>query len=305
MKAIVCTKQGPPEVLKLKEIAKPIPKDNEVLVRIQASTVTSGDVMLRKLHPAMFPFMRLFEVRRKKIPGHEFSGEIEAKGKSVQLFKKGDQVFGTTTGLSVGANAEYVSLPESWTKGVLVIKPANVSYDEAAAVPVGGMAALSLLRRGNIQNGQKVLIYGASGSVGTYAVQLVKYFGAKVTGVCSTKHVELVKSLGADYVIDYNKVDFTKLGQTYHVIFDAVGKVSASQSKNSLVENGTYLTVQSSTREKEEDLIFLRRLLEEGEIKPVIDKRYPLEQTVEAHRYVEKGHKSGNVVITIDHSMVN
>jgi NADPH:quinone reductase-like Zn-dependent oxidoreductase len=300
MKAIVCTKYGRPEVLQLQDVVKPIPRENEVLIRVYASTVTIGDVILRKLHPLLFIPLQLFGMKRKRIPGHEFAGEIEAVGKDVKRFKIGDQVFGTTTGLSVGANAEYVCLPEEWDKGVLGTKPANMSYEEAAAAPVGGMTALFILRKANIQNGQKILIYGASGSVGTFAVQLAKSYGAEVTGVCSTANIELVKSLGADKVIDYTKEDFTKGGQTYDVIFDAIGKTSLARSKNSLKEKGFFLSVRSSTSEKTENLIFLKELIEAGKIKAVIDRRYPLEQIAEAHRYVETGHKRGNVVITLD-----
>lgn len=299
MKAIVCTKSGPPDVLQLREVEKPTPKENEVLIRVHASTVTRGDVILRKLHPLLSLPMRLFGVRRKKIPGHEFAGEIESVGEDVKRFTLGDQVFGTTTGLSVGANAEYVCLPEEWLSGVLAIKPTNIGYEEAAAIPVGGMAALYILKKGNIQSGQKVLINGASGSVGTYAVQLAHYFGAEVTGVCSTKNIELVKSLGAEKVIEYTQEDFTKNGQTYDVIFDAVGKSSETESKDSLKENGIFLTVQSTTHENMENIIFLKELVEMGKIKAVIDRCYPLEQVAEAHRYVETGHKKGNVVITV------
>jgi len=218
----------------------------------------------------------------------------------VKQFKVGDQVFGTTTGLSVGANAEYVCLPEEWEGGVLTVKPVNVFYEDAAALPVGGMTALYLLRKGNIQKGQKVLVYGASGSVGTYAVQLAKYhFGTKVTGICSTANVELVKSLGADQVIDYTKEDVTRNGQTYDVIFDAVGKMSSAQRNKLLKENGTFLTVQTTTKEEIENLKMLKKLVEEGLIKAVIDKRFPLEQVAEAHKYVETGRKRGNVVITV------
>ena len=300
MKAIVSTKHGPPEVLQLKEVPKPISGEKEILIRVHAATVTQGDVMLRKLHPMMYLPMRLFGVRRKKIPGHEFAGEIESVGADVKRFKAGDQVFGTTTGLSVGANAEYVCLPEEWATGVLAIKPVNISYEEAAALPVGGMTALYILRKGNIQNGQKVLVYGASGSVGTFAVQLTKHhFGAQVTGVCSTANIELVKSLGANQVIDYTKEDVTKNGQTFDVVFDAVGKFSSTQSKGLLKENGVFLTVQTTTKEENENLVTLKELVEAGKVKAVIDKRYPLEEVADAHRYVETGRKKGNVVITV------
>lgn len=299
MKAIVCTKQGPPEVLQLRDVEKPVPNASEVLVKVRASTVTIGDVILRKMHPLLSLPMRLFGVRRKRIPGHEFAGEIEAVGRDVKKFKLGDQVFGTTTGLSVGANAEYVCLPEEWEAGMLAIKPSNSTYEEAAAIPVGGMTALQILRRANIQSGQKVLIYGASGSVGTYAIQIVKHLGAEVTGVCSTKNMDLVRSLEADKVIDYTQEDFTDNGETYDVIFDAVGKSSSERDKKSLKPNGHRLSVQTSTKETMELLLFLKKLVESNEIKPVIDRRYPLEQTAEAHRYVEAGHKTGNVVLTV------
>ena len=304
MKAIVCTKYGPPDVLQLQVIEKPMPRENEVLVRVDTATATIGDVILRKLNPLFFLPLQLFGMKRKRIPGHELAGEIEAVGQDVKRFKIGDRVFGTTTGLSVGANAEYVCLPEKWETGVLETAPTNMTYEEAAAVPVGGMTALYILRKGNIQRGQKVLIYGASGSVGTFAVQIAKNYGAEVTGVCSTANVELVKSLGADHVIDYSKEDFTKSGQVYDVIFDAVGKTSLSRSKGALKEKGVYLSVRSSTSEKAENLIFLKELIEAGKIRSIIDRCYPLEQTAEAHRYVEAGHKKGNVVINVRDSDV-
>jgi NADPH:quinone reductase-like Zn-dependent oxidoreductase len=299
MNAIVTTRYGPPESLQLKEIEKPVPADNEVLVKVHAATVTAGDVMLRS---ATFPLslvMGIMGYRRKKTPGHEFAGEVEAVGSGVTRFKEGDQVFGTTSGLSVGANAEYVCLPEEWKSGVLALKPANVTYEEAAALPVGGMTALYLLKKANIQSGQKVLIVGASGSVGSYAVQLAKHFGADVTGICSAANVDMVASLGADSVIDYTTEDFTQNGQAYDIIFDAVGKTSPSQCKTSLAEGGVFVSVRTITKGSAENLLLLKELAEAGAIKPFIDRRYPLGQVAEAHRYVETGRKRGNVVITV------
>ncbi|MHA1906657.1 MAG: NAD(P)-dependent alcohol dehydrogenase [Candidatus Thorarchaeota archaeon] len=298
MKAVVVSKYGSPEGLQITQVEKPSPKANELLVKIHATTVTFGDAMLRRMKLPVRLVFGLFMggLGKNKILGHEFSGVVEAVGNEVSLFRPGDQVF-ASKGMKGGAHAEYISIPED---SMIAIKPENMSYEEAAAVPVGGNTALHILRLGNIQSGQKVLVYGASGSVGTYAVQLAKYWGAEVTGVCSSANEEMVKSIGVDKVIDYKNEDFTQNGETYDVIFDAVRKISSSQSKGSLNDNGIFLSASTSTQESTENLVFLKEIIEAGKLKPVIDRTYPLEEIVEAHRYVDTGRKKGNVVITIN-----
>jgi NADPH:quinone reductase-like Zn-dependent oxidoreductase len=307
MKAIVCTKYGPPEVLQLKEVEKPVPRKNEVCIKIHATAVTASDCIVRGFKlPRWSPLGLMmglalgFKKPRQSILGMVLAGDIESIGKDVKRFKKGDQVYGMT-GFGFGTYTEYKCMSE---EKCLVKKPSNVSYEEAAAVTYGGIIAGHFLKKGNIQNGQKVLIYGASGAIGTTAVQLAKYYGAEVTGVCSTTNLELVKSLGADKVIDYTKEDLIRRGELYDFILDAVGKSKSSklklQCKKVLTKNGKYSSVdKGSPKSLTEYLELLNKLMEAEQFRSVIDKRYPLEEIVEAHRHVDKGHKKGNVVITV------
>lgn len=332
MKAIVYTEYGSPAVLHLEEVAKPAPKDNEILVRVYATPVNYGDLTARNFAnltpgefnmpaPLWLPTRMAFGWNKPKINilGSELAGEVEAIGRQVKKFKPGDQVF-AYVGMKMGANAEYLCLPEN---GTVALKPANLTYEQASVLPYGTIMAASLLRKANLQPGQKVLINGASGGIGSMAVQLAKHFGAEVTGVCGAPRLEYVKSLGADKVIDYTREDFTRNGKTYDLIFDILGRSSYSRCKHSLKPDGIYLlasfkmkplfqmlwTSRIGTKkvicalasEKSEDLVFIRELVEAGKIKSIIDKYYPLEQAAEAHRYVESGYKQGNVVITIEH----
>ena len=299
MKAIVVTGSGAPEVLELREVDKPSPGDNEMLIRVNASTVTFGDAISRRMPRIVLgPLSVMMGYKLKKIPGHELAGIVEAVGKDITSFKEGDHVFGTTTGLRFGANAEYVCIPEEG-RNMVAGKPANVSFGEAAAIPIGGLTALQILRSGKIRKGDRILINGASGSVGTYGVQLAKYFGAHVTGVCSSKNLDLVRSLGADEVIDFTKEDFTKNGEIYDVIFDTVRKLKRSRCRRSLTKDGIFLSTWALTKESNDDLNFLKGLAEAGKLRPIIDSTFPLDCVVEAHRYVDGGHKRGNVVIAV------
>lgn len=302
MKAMVCTKYGKPDVLQLQEVEKPIPKENEILIKIHAATVTSGDCRVRSFNSPLLlwlPMRIVLGLRkpRKSILGVELAGEVEDVGKNVTRFKKGDQLF-AMTGMKFGGYAEYICLPE---KGTIAVKPENVTYEEAASISFGGTTALHFFRKGTIQTGQKVLIYGASGAVGTAAVQLASYYGAEVTGVCSAKNSELVKSLGADRVIDYQNENFTEKQEKYDLIFDAVGKITKNQCKAALALNGRFVSVegQGIAKVQTKDLLLLKKLIEEGQIKSVIDRCYSLEQVPEAHEYVETGHKIGSVVVTL------
>lgn len=322
MKAIICTKYGPPEVLQLQEVEKPVPRDNEILVKVSATTVTAGESLVRRFAvPLSYWLLARLAIGlskpRKAILGMVAAGEVEAVGKEVTRFQRGDQVFAYDI-TRFRTYAEYTCLPEN---SAIARKPSTVTYEEAAAIPYGGITALHFLKQGKIEAGQRVLIYGASGSVGTFAVQLAKHFGARVTGVCSTSNVALVKALGADQVIDYTQEDWTRRGETYDVLFDAVGKTSFPDCLSVLKKEGVYLQplaapalslrmrlagmtsrktlIGGTATPTTENLNFLKELVEVGKIKPVIDRCYPLEQIVEAHRYVDQGHKKGDVVITV------
>lgn len=318
MKAIELTKYGAPEFLQMNEVEKPSPKDNEILIKIHASSVSSGDARMRRADPFIIRLIFGFKRPRKPILGVVVAGEIEAIGESVSNYKIGDQVFGSS-GMNFGAHAEYVSVPKG---AVLALKPGNMSYEEAAAIPFGATASMHFLRIANIRKGQKVLIYGASGALGTMAVQLAKNYGAEITAVCSTANVELMKSLGADHVIDYTQEDFTRNGKKYDVVFDTIGKSSLRKALKSLSDNGHLLLasagigtmiggsirsmfikkkiVSGVIKETVKDMNFFKQLIEKGSLKAVIDRTYPLEQIVEAHAYVDKGHKKGNVIIAMN-----
>ncbi|MFT6829193.1 MAG: NADPH:quinone reductase-like Zn-dependent oxidoreductase [Candidatus Paceibacteria bacterium] len=319
MKAIVCTKYGSPEVLKLAEVEKPTPKDHEVLIKVKATTATSGDSRIRQANPFLIRLIFGFKKPRNSILGGNLAGVVESSGKDVTLFKEGDEVF-ASTGMSFGSYAEYKCLDED---SVLATKPSNLNYKESVAVIFGGLTALYFLKKAGIKRGQKVLVYGASGAVGTAAVQLAKHFGAEVTAVCGASSINLVKSLGATVVIDYRKEDFSKSGQSYDIVYEAVGKTSISKGKKIVKKNGVYIAgasgilkgfsqllwtsltsgkkiVTGVAGEAKENLIELKKIIEEGGFKSVIDKTYSLEEIVEAHTYVDTGRKTGSVVITLE-----
>jgi NADPH:quinone reductase-like Zn-dependent oxidoreductase len=330
MKAITYTEYGSPDVLHLTEVPKPTPKDNEILIRVRATPVNIGDLWARNFKqftarsfsmpgPLWLPARLAFGWNKPKVNilGSEFSGDVEAVGRNVTQFKKGDPVFGYR-GQKLGANVEYLTMPED---GMVTHKPTKLTYEEAATIPYGSLTALNLLRKVSIQPGQKVLINGASGGIGSYALQLAKYYGAEVTGVCGTPRLDFVKALGADHVIDYTREDFTRNGETYDLIFDIMNKSSFARIKNSLTANGRYLlasfklkqlfqmlwtsrrdgkkVICTLSSETPDDLRLVRELVEEGKIRTIVDQCFPLEQAADAHRYVESGHKKGNVVLVV------
>lgn len=313
MKAVACTKYGAPDVLKVTDIPKPVPKDNEVLIKIHATTCHIGDTKVRGFTGIPFwqkiPFRLYLGILKPRRPvlGMELAGEIESVGKDVKRFKVGDQVF-ACTGFEFRAHAQYRCLAEDSrkiSKGMVAHMPVNMTYEEAAAgATTGGITALMGLRKGNIRRGQKIMIYGASGSVGVFAVQLAKYYGVTVTGVCSTGNLEMVKALWADNVIDYTREELSKYGDDYDLVYDAVDKLPASKGKKLLANKGSFVKVGTGGNITIDDFYFLKKLIEDGELRTIIDRTYPLEELAEANRYVEKGHKKGHVVITVDHTSV-
>ncbi len=305
MKAVICTQYGSPEVLQIKEIDKPRPKNNEVLIKIYATSAHIGDTRIRKADPFLVRLIfGLFKPKKNLILGLEISGVIEGVGKNVKLFKKGDEVF-ALTGFNFGGYAEFRCLPEKakkgtfQRKGLISLKPENLSYEESATVPAGGLTALKNLQKAKISTGQSILINGASGSLGTYAIQLAKYYGAEVTAVCSAENFDLVKSIGADLVIDYTKEDFFSYKDKYDIVYDAVMKLKASKCRKLLKKNGVFINNTRLPKIQGDDLFFLKKLIENNSLKPVIDTMYSIEEIIEAHRYVDKGHKKGNVAIRI------
>jgi len=313
MKAFIYTKYGPPEVLQMAELAKPSPKDDEILVKVYATTVTAGDWRMRKADPVFVRLINgLFRPRKIKVLGFELAGVVESAGKNVEKFKVGDEVF-ASCGFKFGAYAEYKCLriiDNNEKKGIVALKPSNISFEEAAAVPIGGLTALNILRKAGLGVGaanpditKTILIYGASGSVGTYAIQIAKHYGVEVTAVCSTSNLEMVKSIGADRALDYTREDFIEPGVKYDIIFDAVGKMMTGIPKSAFMEalaiDGKWLTVDMGHKDNEGDLITLKEMIEEGSVKPVIDRRYTFEEIPKAHKYVEQKHKKGNVVISV------
>jgi len=308
MKAIVYEEYGPPDVLKIKEVDKPNPKKNEVLIRVRGSSIAIGDSIMRSFNIPVKGFAKFFarlylgfNKPKRTILGMELAGVIEEVGRDVKNFKKGDEVYGSTFWADFGGHGQYKCLKAKDRHLHLALKPENMTYEEAAPVTGGCITALGILRKADIKEGQKVLIYGASGSVGTYAVQLAKFFGAKVTGICSTANLEMVQSIGADKVIDYTQEDFADNGEIYDVIFDAVSKYPTAKAKKSLKKGGIYFDIfKTDPKIKVDDLTYLKEIIEAGKLKTVIDRSYSFEDIPEAHRYVDKGHKKGNVVITID-----